>query len=480
MKARYRPYNPEEGYFSLIDPKDIKNHNPLLKAIDSFVEGHISVEPFSQSVKNEIEGAPAVHPKMMLKVIFYSYAKGIYSSREMEDRMRWDPNYIYLSANQGVDHSTICNFILKYGDEIKSVFSRLVYVMAKMGYITMDFVAVDGTKIQADASKKFTGNAAEFRKKRDTIERKIEKILHNTMEEGAEGKARQQKKLGSLERDKRKIEDFLAEVEKGEAPAGEKVSLTNRDARLVKDNDVKYMGYNCQIGVDGKEDVIAGAGVFDNASDRGLLQPMIQEVKGSTCNDLSKTDIGFDSGFFSSDNILHCHTEHLNVFLPEGKGENGVRQWKDDVITSRDCQLEIDGEIKRLACPGGQVMETTVAREDRGNYFYRFHPKARICPDCQFRTRCYRNTNTNKGFSVKQEYFDTLPLRALMTEKLSSEHGKERMKDRSCVVEHVFGEIKDIFKFRRFMHRSLEKVRIIWQLVCIGYNFRKLARLAYV
>src|SRR3972149_2937068 len=158
MKARYRPYNPEEGYFTLIDPIDIKAHNPLLKAIDSFVEEDISVEPFSQSIKNELEGAPAVHPRMMLKVIFYSYAKGIYSSREMEDRMRWDPNYIYLSANQRVDHSTICNFILKYGGQIKAVFSRLVFVMAKMGHVTMDFVALDGTKIRADAGMKFTGD----------------------------------------------------------------------------------------------------------------------------------------------------------------------------------------------------------------------------------------------------------------------------------------------------------------------------------
>jgi len=176
MKVRYRPYSPEEGFFTLIDPGDIKNHNPILKAIHSFVEEHVSVEPFSESVKNEVEGAPAVHPRMMLKVIFYSYAKGIYSSREMEDRMRWDPNYIYLSANQKVDHSTICNFILKYGDEIKSVFSRLVYVMAKMGYVTMDFVAIDGTKIRADAGMRFTGNVAEFRQHRNRIEEKIEKI----------------------------------------------------------------------------------------------------------------------------------------------------------------------------------------------------------------------------------------------------------------------------------------------------------------
>ena len=66
-----------------------------------------------------------------------------------------------------------------------------------------------------------------------------------------------------------------------------------------------------------------------------------------------------------------------------------------------------------------------------------------------------------------------------MTEKLSGVHGKKRMRDRSCLIEHVFGEIKEIFRFRRFRYRRLEKVRLIWQLVCIGYNFRKMARLAY-
>jgi hypothetical protein len=157
---------------------------------------------------------------MMLKVIFYSYAQGIYSSREMEDRMRWDPNYIYLSANQRVDHSTICNFILKYGEEIKAVFSRLVYVMAKMGYITMDFVAIDGTKIRADASMRVTGNVEEFRQQRDRIE---------------------------------------------------------------------------------ENHAIVSAGVFNEVSDRGLLELMIEELRDRTGEDLSQTDIGVDAGYFSSE-----------------------------------------------------------------------------------------------------------------------------------------------------------------------------------
>jgi transposase len=478
MKARYRPYNPEEGYFTLIDPKDVKKHNPLLKAIDSFVEEHVSVDAFSESARNEVEGAPAVHPRMMLKVIFYSYAKGIYSSREMEDRMRWDPNYIYLSANQRVDHSTICNFILKYGEEVKAIFSRLVYVMAKMGYISLDFVAVDGTKIRADAGLKFTGNVEEFRRQKGRIEGKIEKILHHTTDEKPEGKTGREKKLDRLERDKAKIEAFLNEVDKEEKLPKGKVSLTDRDARMVKDKDAKYMGYNCQVAVDEKSHAIISAEVFNEASDRGLLKPMIGEVRKQTDQDLSQTEIGVDAGFFSSDNIQYCHEEVLDVYLPEGSGEGGVRVWRGDLIRGRDCRLEVDGDIKRITCPGGQVMETLAAREDRGSYFYHFRPDARKCKDCTLRARCYRSKSNYREFRIKREYFDTVSARDQMTEKLSSEHGKKRMRDRSCLIEHVFGEIKDIFKFRRFMHRSLEKVRLIWQLVCIGYNLRKMARLA--
>jgi len=282
-----------------------------------------------------------------------------------------------------------------------------------------------------------------------------------------------------LKQDKAKIEAFLSEVEQEETLPRGKVNLTDRDSRMVKDKDNKYMGYNCQIAVDKENDAIVGTEVFNEASDRGLLEPMIEEIRDRTGETLASTEIGVDSGYFSSDNIRYSHEQGLDVYLPEGTGEGGVRQWKGDLIKGRDCRLEMDGDIKRLTCPGGQIMETMVAKEDRGNYFYRFRPDARKCEDCSLRARCYRNKSTYRDFRVKKEYFETLALRTRMTEKLSGVHGKQRMRDRSCLIEHVFGEIKDIFQFRRFRYRGLEKVRLIWQLVCIGYNFRKMARLAY-
>jgi len=481
MAVKYRKYDLEQTYFIIVSPNDTKNRNPLLKAVDYFIEEYVSIENFSKKVRNEAGGAPAVHPKMMLKILFFAYATGVYSSREIEDRLRWDTNYICLSGYQKVDHSTICNFILQYGEEIKEVFSLLVYIMAKIGYVTMDFIAIDGTKVKANVSKKFTGTVEDFENKRKRIEEKIEQILQHTMKEELNDKykRRQINKLRDLLHEKEKIDVFLNEVKQLESKSAvstEKINLTDPDARMVKDNDAIYMGYNCQVVVDEKAHVIVSSEVFNEASDRGLLQPMMEKTKAQTKNDLQNTEIGFDSGYFSSENLQYCDELNLAVYLPEGKGAGGRKQQKNNTLCSRDCTLQIDGNTKRLICPGGQLMETTHATKDRNNYYYKFYPKKEVCASCSLREKCYGNAK-KKRFVVKKEYFDALPIREKMTDKLLSEKGKLRMADRACIIEHVFGEIKELFNFRRFMHRTLDKVRVIWTLVCIGYNLRKLAKL---
>jgi hypothetical protein len=107
---------------------------------------------------------------------------------------------------------------------------------------------------------------------------------------------------------------------------------------------------------------------------------------------------------------------------------------------------------------------------------YTFEPDPLGCQDCKLKQICYRGIRkSKKKFIVRKDYFENLPLRRQMAERLSSLHGKHRIADRSCLVEHVFGEIKEHRSFRRFFHRGLQKVKLIWLLVCTAYNFRKLA-----
>lgn len=88
----------------------------------------------------------------------------------------------------------------------------------------------------------------------------------------------------------------------------------------------------------------------------------------------------FDAGYFSRENLQYCHTEKLNAYVPEGRGESGVKQRESETIESRDCKLEIEGELKRLICPSGQVMEARDAKKRPRPLFLSILSKIRRMP----------------------------------------------------------------------------------------------------
>lgn len=106
----------------------------VVRVIDDFIEKHIDIGAFAEKYTNDEGGAPAKHPRILLKVLFYSYSQGIYSSREIEERISGgDSSFTYLSSNTFLDHSTICNFILKHEAAIRDIFTRMVYILHKFG-----------------------------------------------------------------------------------------------------------------------------------------------------------------------------------------------------------------------------------------------------------------------------------------------------------------------------------------------------------
>jgi|GEM_PF-1836504 len=481
MNARYYPYVPDQMFVVHINPEEIRRHNPLVSAIDDFIDRHVSLASFSSKCINSIKGAPAIHAGMMLKVIFYSYAMGSYSSREIEERTNWDQNVIYLSGNRPVDHSTICRFIEKYPEEIRNVFSRMVYVLKKIGLVNYDLVAIDGSKIQGYGSKEFTGNVKEFKEQKRRIEKKISILLNETANETS----RPEKKLKRWEHNLGKIESFLAETENSGSKESEhtRINLTDRDARLVKDSGRIYLGYNCQTAADEENNIIVGYQVTNNASDRSQLIPMLNEINEHRDDENPCMKVVADAGYFTSENIEYAEENGVDLYLPEGKDEGGTQKKRKtaDRVMSKDCILSNRDGVNSLTCPGGFVSTTNDPVHDHGNYSYRFYIPSNYCFDCRYRSKCHNNFRAGKSkrFNVKREYFDSQLARERMKNKLMSPGGRAVYNRRSCIIEHIFGEIKEYKHFRRFYHRGLEKVNTIWAIVCIAHNFRKLARLEY-
>jgi len=414
----------------------------------------------------------------MLKVIFYSYATGMTTTRGMEKRLGEDIVYQVLAANETIDHSTICNFLNRYRAEITEIFQELNYLLWKMGHIDMEFIAIDGTKIEANASRERVASIEEYRLIQSQMSERIEAWLEKAQEVGIT--EQEEKGLQRMQRKREKIDEVLEALKSEKIQVEEKtrIHLSDPDARLMRDKDRTYVGYNAQAAVDGKNDFIVGQNVFQQAADAPLFQSMVEVVKEISDNELKNTEIAADAGYFSSENLNYGQQQDLNIYLPEGKGEGGKKEIISEGITSRDCKKEIEGAMRRLICPGNQVMETTKARHhNAGKFYYFFSPRRNECDNCSLKQKCYGNSKSAKTFKVKKEYFDTLLLQQQMNHKLSSPYGKSRLMARASTIEHVFGFIKEALSFRRFFHRGLQKVRLIWSILCIAYNLRRLASL---
>lgn len=476
---KYRPYDPNQTQFIVLQPEKLLQENRLLATIDRFVEEKIDLESFSKKVSNDggTGGAPAVDPRLLLKVLFYSYATGVFHSRDMEQRMSWDVDFIYLSAGQTVDHSTICNFILNYEEEILKIFTTLFYVANAVGLLGMDFIATDGTKIRANVDKEFTGTVEDFLQKKSRLQEKITERLKQTEQEDEKYRQRSQNKIKQMKRNQERIDNFLEKV--ADSDDGKIKSLTDPEASIVKDQDRKYPGYNCQISVDDKHHVIVAVDVTNEENDSHMLAPMVNEIQRQTGNNLENTELGFDSGYCNSESLRWVSERGLKVFMPSGRGPGGQQNLPKDSVTSRHCEAKIDGDLRILICPGGQTMICTESITTSRAENYVFYPDPMKCQQCQLKTICYKRVRkSKKKFIVRKDYFNNLPLRQQMTEILSSLQGKHRIADRACLVEHVFGELKELRGFRRVFHRGRDKVKLIWTILCTAYNFRKLALFA--
>jgi transposase len=475
MKARFKNYDKDQQYFVVLNSDEIRKNSPIAAAIDDYIESHVDIELFEGTANNGESGQAAENPKIMLKLLFYCYANECYTSRDIESRSRYDQNAIYLCGNRSIDHSTICRFILKSKEQISEIFTQMVYVLNKMGYIDKGLIAIDGTKIKANASMLFTGNSKEFHGKEEHIKSKIKKILDKTDDISE----KDQKKINKLERNKDKIENFLDELKNDkDRKKDERLNITDPDSRLMKDNGRTTLGYNCQAAACGKNHFIVGCKVSNSASDRGQLIPMIEKLVINN----REQKVTADAGYFSSGNIMYAEENNIDLYLPEGRGEGGEKiKRKNKNIVSRDCVIHKKNGMRCLTCPGGYTAITDKLVEERDRSFYRFSIPSTECENCKHLSNCNRNfrKGRSKRFMVMKDYYDSFLIRKKMHKKLASPKGKSVYHKRACIIEHIFGEIKEYKKFRKFYHRGLDNVNTIWSIICIAYNFRKLARMHY-
>ena len=478
-----KSYNPNQIYLIPFNPFESFKPNSLEMTIHNIIEKYISIKPFLIHMNNKNIGQKAISPKILLKIIFYAYCNGIFSSRVIEEYLSNHLSFIFLADNNIIDHSTLCRFIIKYSKQIKQVFSKVLYICYKNRLVNLDMISIDGSKIRANAHSEWTGNKKEFMKLKERLEKRIEKLIERQrrIDKQESNPDYIIKCKDKIDRQKKKYESVISKIDKfmDEVNEGEKtkINLTDTDCRVQKGENGKcFEGYNAQVVANDK--VIISYNISNHQSDRNELLPMMKLTEkrlkhlGITDTELRESKILADAGYRNTDHIGKLNSDGYNMYIRVNPKN---RKKELDKIGTEECKVLKKRGKKLLICPGGRILKTKGAVKEHGDYYYKFFASRGGCRECKYNKICWgKNKGFSKKFAIKQSVYNNYFVYKNMQRKLESIEGKDIYNQRLGMIERVYGHIKSNRGFNRFYHRGLEKVSTIWSIICTSYNIYKL------
>jgi transposase len=233
LMSKYKPYNYHQ---TTLVPVDLEKQLPpgsMEFAIHYLVDNEIDLSGLDAKYKNDDEGRPAYDPRILLKVVLLAYARGLLSSRRIEQACHENITFMALSCGQCPDHSTIATFVSGMQDEIIIIFRNILLVCEKEGLLGGTSFSLDGLKLPANASKEMSGTFAELTHKKKKLEGKIKKLIkRHKRRDGEENKddmynINQEKQIERLKRRAEKIDKFIKENEPKNNHRGQEIKSNN-------------------------------------------------------------------------------------------------------------------------------------------------------------------------------------------------------------------------------------------------------------
>jgi transposase len=431
-------------------------------------------------------GSPAYDPRLMTKVLFYGHTQGIRSSRKIENRMNEDIAYRYLAANQLPDHGTISLFRKDHLSALKDVFPQIVALGNGIGLTDYSDVSIDGTKCQANASRKNLFDQTEIDK--------LKKRFDDYFTEAEEIDAAEDKLFGesvgynmipgmdSPEKRKKKIKEMLAKMEKlkkAEKNIKDKQAktvnkeeknlkknsasnITDPDANLMRMKDKSYkMAYNAQFATSNQ--IIAAYELNNEGTDTNSLQSMIKESEKNTGAKIKK--IKADAGYFSIDNLDFCDDNLIDAYIPDEMKSIEERQERKNEIPEYDRRnFRYDKQNDQFICPKKKTLKFARLKGGESRLYV-----GAECGTCPRKTKCTKGKNRNLIINFKSE-----EKKEIMRNKLNTKEGKNKYLERMYDVEPVIGNIKYNQSFSHFLCRGKPMALIELGLASTAHNLVKI------
>jgi hypothetical protein len=225
------------------------------------------------------------------------------------------------------------------------------------------------------------------------------------------------------------------------------------------------LSYNPQITVDHDSGIIVANDVTQDCTDHAQLEPQVNSTLENVGELPEGAKMSFDNGYFSGANLRYLETNGLDGYIPDRKQAGEMKGNKPKLSPFSKDSFYYDEETDQFLCPSGGILSRKGEYEYNGKQVYAYY--GANCSECPFRSECAGEgkirTITSDGYEGE---------RWRMTAKMRSEAGKETYKKRKETVEWPFGNIKQNLKFREFLTRGIEKVRVEHNLVCTAHNLK--------
>ena len=438
MGKTYRAYLPEQKLLLPPSLQDWLPENHLAYFVSDVVD-QLDLSAIESVYEKEWRGQPPYHPRLMVKLLVYGYCRGVCSSRKIAQRLVEDVPFRVLAADNQPDFRTISDFRKIHLEALEGLFQQVLRIALEAGALQLGRVALDGTKMKANASKHKAMSYGRMKQAEQQLEAEVKKMLaeaeavdaeedarYGAEKQGRELPAELQRRQTRLQKIRQAQRALEQRAQQQAAAAGqpdeqareaqprdkEQYNFSDPESRIMKGGDGFLQAYNAQAAVEGSTQLIVGQRVTQAANDKEQLLPLLEAVEQQSGQ--RPEEVLADSGYCSEKNLE-------SVEAPE-KPEQKIDAY---IATNRQKHGRRAGPA-----PRGRI------------------PRAA--------TRVER-----------------------MQRKLRTKAGAKIYAQRKGIVEPIFGQIKQARGIRQFLLRGLKKVQGEWALVCLTHNILKMHTLCY-
>ena len=393
-------------------------------------------------------GKQPYHPAVLLALLFYGYATGVFSSRKLEQATYDSVAFRFITGDAHPDHDTLARFRKRFLSELEGVFVQLLVLAKVMGLLKLGKVSLDGTKVKANASKHKAMSWGYANQLEEQLRREVRELLKKAELADAEDEpeidipdelARREDRLSAIEKAKAEItrraqerfeaeqseyeeklkkrkekEDQTGKKARGRAPkppkAGpqdkDQVNFTDEASRIMPSSEGFVQAYNAQAAVDIDSHLIVENHITQQPNDKQEVEPTLKQLKVVE-DSLGKPDgLLADTGYFSESNVKRCEANEITPYISDSRERHNL-PWDERFQSPPPCPEDADAVTA-------------------------------------------------------------------MAHRLRTSEGKAIYARRKSTVETVFGVIKEVLGFRQFHLRGLDSVQGEWNLVCMAWNLKRM------